>query len=98
MLRQILALFNAAPGPLSLELLAAQLDVDRSALEGMLGELVALGRLTRTTGVAATGCTACGVKGACPYILTTDLVCYNLASVHRSATTQRDCFAADGSQ
>ena len=58
MLRQILRTFREAPGPISLPLLAAQLDIEPSALDGMLLELVAMGRLTRTEGIEPVACAA----------------------------------------
>ena len=79
MLRQILRNFREAPGPISLPLLAAQLDIEPSVLDGMLLELVAMGRLTRTEGIEPVACAACGTEGNCPYLLSTDLVCYALA-------------------
>lgn len=77
MLRQLLALFQQTPGPVSLELLAAQLDVDAATLQGMLSELVRMGRLVRVEDHTA-GCSLCGFKDGCPYRLTTGSVYYAL--------------------
>ena len=70
-LRRILQAFSTAPGPMSLSLLAAQLELEPAALEGMLLELVRMGRLVRIEDRAGTACAACGIKGRCPYLLTT---------------------------
>lgn len=78
MLRQILRTFREAPGPISLPLLAAQLDIEPTTLDGMLQELVAMGRLTRSQGVEPVACAACGAHGKCPYVLDTEIVCYAL--------------------
>lgn len=78
MLRQILRSFREAPGPISLTLLAAQLDIEPSALDGMLLELVAMGRLRRSEGQEPVACAACGRGESCPYVLTTDTVCFAL--------------------
>lgn len=79
MLRQVLKLFSSAPGPMSLDLLAAQTDMDRATLLGMLDELVRMGRLVRIDDRAGmTGCAACGIKGRCPYLLTTSGAYYAL--------------------
>lgn len=45
MLRRLLAELAAGDGPVDAAELARRLDVDRSAVEGMLDELVRLGRL-----------------------------------------------------
>ncbi len=69
MLRQLLAIFHQTPGPISLDLLAAQLDLERPTLQGMLDELVRLGRLVRVESRAGASCAACGYKNGCPYVL-----------------------------
>lgn len=79
MLRQILRTFREAPGPISLDLLAAQLDVEPAVLDGMLAELVAMGRLARTEGHEPVACSACNSQGFCPYVINTETVCYALA-------------------
>lgn len=78
MLRQLLSLFNDAPGPLSLELLAAQLDLEPAVLEGMLAELVRMGRLVRIEDRGAVSCEACGHANGCPYVMTNAGACYAL--------------------
>lgn len=78
MLRQLLATFHHTPGPISLDLLAAQLDLDRSVLEGMLNELVRLGRLVRIEDRTGAACAACGLKNGCPYVLSVTGVYYAL--------------------
>jgi hypothetical protein len=69
MLRQILDTFHQTPGPISLDLLAVQLGLERAVLEGMLDELVRLGRLVRVADRSGSACAACGFKNGCPYVL-----------------------------
>jgi DNA-binding MarR family transcriptional regulator len=69
MLREILATFAATPGALSQDELARRLGVDGAVLDGMLSELVRLGRLERLDDRAGAPCAACTVKGRCPYVL-----------------------------
>jgi hypothetical protein len=78
MLRQLITLFNDAPGPLSLDLLAAQLELEPAVLAGMLAELVRMGRLVRIEDRGVVSCAACGSQGFCPYIPRTDTACYCL--------------------
>lgn len=78
MLRQLLSLFNNAPGPLSLELLAAQMGLEPAVLEGMLAELVRMGRLERIEDRAAVSCAACGHATGCPYVMSNAGACYAL--------------------
>lgn len=86
MLRQVLKTFSEAPGPTSLDLLAAQLDVERATLAGMLDELVRMGRLARIDDRAGmAGCVACGIKGRCPYLLTTSGAYYALPEMVASS-------------
>jgi hypothetical protein len=69
MLRQVLAAFAATPGALSQDELARRLGVDRAVLDGMLAELVAMGRLVRLADRADAPCGPCAIKGRCPYLL-----------------------------
>ena len=80
MLRQILNVFETSPGPMSLDELALQLDLEPAVLEGMLAELVRMGKLDRTGDRTESGCAACGFKRGCPYMLANAGVCYTLAS------------------
>lgn len=59
-----------------MDLLAAQLDLEPAVLEGMLGELVRMGRLTRLEDRAAISCAACGHTNGCPYVLANAGACY----------------------
>jgi len=86
MLRQLLSLFNNAPGPLSLELLAAQMDLEPAVLEGMLVELVRMGRLERIEDRAAVSCAACGHATGCPYVMSNAGACYTLPQTTISAS------------
>lgn len=69
MLRRVLAAFESYPGPMGLPALSRELAIPQPALEGMLEELVRLGRLVRIEPDAA-ACSACGHSGGCPYVLT----------------------------
>ena len=67
MLTAILDAIRSAGRPLCLADLSRELDVDESALEGMVETLVARGRL-RSMVFDEAGCSACPVKGGC-YIM-----------------------------
>jgi hypothetical protein len=56
MLTKILKLLREAQGPLSVTELATQLDVDISALEGMLDQLVRQGKLLKSEEMTADEC------------------------------------------
>jgi hypothetical protein len=64
MLSQILAEFRQARGPLCLDELSRKLDIENSALEGMLQTLVRRGRLLEITPISY-GCPACPARGGC---------------------------------
>jgi hypothetical protein len=64
MLRQILAEFHQAAGPLCLDDLSRKLDVETSALDGMLQTLVRAGRLLELAPTTS-GCAACPAQGGC---------------------------------
>jgi hypothetical protein len=78
MLRLILATFERSPGPVSLEALSRQLNMERPVLEDMLAELVRMGRLARIDNDNVSACAACGIRGRCPYLLTTASAYYAL--------------------
>lgn len=77
MLRQVLEAFQEYPGPMSLPALSRQVGIPQPALEGMLEELVRMGRLVRIEPNAA-ACRACGHSGGCPYVLSLTGVYYAL--------------------
>lgn len=64
MLRQILAEFQQAAGPLCLDELSRKLEVESSALDGMLQTLVRSHRLLEINPTAS-GCVACPARGGC---------------------------------
>jgi hypothetical protein len=64
MLSQILAEFQQAHGPLCLDELSRKLDIETSALEGMLQTLVRRGRLLEMNPTHP-GCVACPARGGC---------------------------------
>lgn len=78
MLRQLLTYFETSPGPISLDLLAAQMDLEPAVLEGMLAELVRMGRLVRIDDRTESACAACGFTRGCPYVLANAGTCYSL--------------------
>jgi hypothetical protein len=77
MLRRVLEAFEAYPGPMSLHVLSREVGIPRPALEGILEELVRMGRLARIEPNAA-ACSACGHSGGCPYVLSLTGVYYAL--------------------
>ena len=64
MLSAILAAIGESGRPMCLSDLSAALQIEESALEGMLQTLVQRGRL-RTIEFVDDGCTTCPVKGGC---------------------------------
>ena len=64
MLGRVIAAVRASGRPLCLSDLSAELDIDESALEGMLETLIAKGRL-RAIEFVDNGCSTCPVKGGC---------------------------------
>jgi hypothetical protein len=64
MLASIMAAIARAGRPVCCTDLAAIVDIDERALEGMLETLVARGRL-RAFGPAAAGCDACPIRSGC---------------------------------
>ncbi len=68
MLKEILKMFRESGGPLDLKALAAKLDVETSALEGMLTTLVRQGKL-REVEVGSADCRACHSRLTCAYMV-----------------------------
>lgn len=64
MLARIVAAIQAAQHPVCLADLVRELDIEASALEGMLDTLVARGRL-RALRVDDSGCGGCPVRSGC---------------------------------
>jgi len=67
MFERILRELAAATGPVSLWDLGRRLEIEPSALAGMLDFLVRKGRLRVSGGDALPDCGSCGQRGACPY-------------------------------
>ena len=67
MLARIISEFKQADGPLDLNELSRCLDVDRSALEGMLQLLVRQGKL-REVGIGTETCAHCAGQLSCANI------------------------------
>lgn len=63
---------------MSLDLLALQLGIEVETLEGMLGELVRLGRLVKVENRDASACAACGLQQGCPYLPNPETTYYAL--------------------
>ena len=68
MLREIIQTFEQNEQPTSLREMAARLDVQDSALEGMLDMLVRKGTLIEV-GSEINTCRSCGGAKGCPYIV-----------------------------
>ena len=64
MLSKILSEFRQTDGPVDLRDLSQRLDIDRSALEGMLETLVRQGKLKEIT---SEGCARCDRSGTCAH-------------------------------
>jgi hypothetical protein len=64
MLGRVLEAIRGAGRPMCLADLSRELDIDGSALEGMLGTLVARGRLL-AVGPADTPCGGCPIRSGC---------------------------------
>jgi hypothetical protein len=77
MLKAIIEAIKREKAPLSLEGLSERLDVDRSALEGMLDYLVQKGIISDLQGTYAPpaqgcqgfSCKDCPASGKCPFIM-----------------------------
>jgi predicted transcriptional regulator len=67
MLKEILKQFREAGGPLDLNALARKLNVERSALEGMLTTLVRQGKL-REVEIGSADCRECRSRLTCAYL------------------------------
>ena len=66
MLSKILSEFRKSPGPIGSSELSRRLDIERGALDGMLGILVRQGKIKEVdSGQAA--CTYCSQCFGCPY-------------------------------
>ena len=89
MLRQILNTFENSPGPMSLDVLALQLDLKPAVLEGMLAELVRMGRLDRVDDRTESACAACGFTRGCPYVLSNAGTCYSLPEAAEATGSER---------
>jgi hypothetical protein len=85
MLARILATIRAAGQPLCLADLHRALDVDQSALEGMLDTLVARGKL-RTLRFEDAGCGGCPVRSGC--FIMADGVAVTYALVRDTTATE----------
>lgn len=77
MLWNVLREVEAAQGPLDLNELSRRLDIDRSALEGMIRFWVRKGRLVDDSGVGCAtaacanhGCGGCAGGQGCPFVMT----------------------------
>ena len=73
MLQRILDEFESSPGGMSLNELSQRLNVERSALEGMIAYLVRKGRLQDDKAAAmmysSGGCASCSGAGKCPFVM-----------------------------
>ncbi|MBZ0306278.1 MAG: FeoC-like transcriptional regulator [Anaerolineae bacterium] len=61
-LRDVLAVFESSPAPLSVEAAARHLTVERGILESMVNFWVQKGKLRPVN------CASCGLNGSCPIL------------------------------
>jgi hypothetical protein len=83
MLRQILAEFQQAAGPLCVDELSRKLEVEVSALDGMLQTLVRNRRLLEISPTTS-GCVTCPAKGGCIILTNGVQKSYFLPPQHRT--------------
>jgi hypothetical protein len=67
-MREILEHFDGQSAPLSVNQMAHEMDITPGVLRGMIDHLVRRGKL-REVSPGGTACTACGVKGTCPFVV-----------------------------
>jgi hypothetical protein len=67
-LRQVLTIFEQADGALSMAHIARELGISTAQLEGMLQYWVRKGRIREVVD-SPSGCSSCGVKGECPFVM-----------------------------
>ena len=72
MLSEIIRQFKEAPGPMDLSDLGRRLGVDRSALDGMLLQLVRQGKL-REIGADIEACSHCNSRISCAQMKSTSV-------------------------
>ncbi len=69
-LRQVLNYFEDAERPLSLSLIARELQVPKAQVESMVQYWVRKGRIREVVdGGGCTDCASCGVTGTCPFVM-----------------------------
>lgn len=68
-LRLVLEAFENAERPLRLDDLSRSLRVDPATLDNMIQYWVRKGRIRADNGPDQGGCSACGVKGHCPFVV-----------------------------
>lgn len=75
MIKQILAEFDRADAPLDLDELSQRLNIQKSALQGMLATLVRQGKLKKDSETAGSDqscghlqCIGCAASSNCPFI------------------------------
>ena len=67
-LREVLNRFGDQSAPLSINQMARDMDLEPGVLHGMIDYWVRKGKLREVNG-SGEGCTTCGVKGSCPFIV-----------------------------
>ena len=87
MLGRIIEAIREAGKPMCLADLSRELDIEESALEGMLETLVARGRL-RAFRFDGPGCEACPIKGGCFIMNDGVAVTYALAPADAASETR----------
>lgn len=68
-LREVLNRFADQSAPVSIHRMAQDMGIEPNILSGMIDYWVRKGKLREVSGVGET-CHTCGIKGACPYVIT----------------------------
>jgi hypothetical protein len=67
-LREVLNRFADQSAPISINQMARDLELEPGVLRGMIDYWVQKGKL-REVNSSGHGCTTCGVKGSCPFVV-----------------------------
>ena len=68
-LREVLNRFSDQSAPISIQKMAREMKLEVGVLQGMIEYWIRKGKLREVVG-NHTGCTTCGIKGECPFIMT----------------------------
>lgn len=93
-LREVLNQFVHQSAPLSTNQMARNLGIERAILEDMIAYWVRKGKLREVIGTS-TGCSTCGIKTACPFIVAMPRY-YELVTEDTPPTCESDAPCACG--